>query len=47
MAGHGDPKTTRLYDRRDERVSLDEVERNRNMTNARQPAGLNEAAPKI
>ena len=27
MAGHGDPKTTRLYDRRDERVSLDEVER--------------------
>ena len=27
MAGHSDPKTTRLYDRRDERVSLDEVER--------------------
>lgn len=27
MAGHADPKTTKLYDRRDEEVSLDEVER--------------------
>jgi len=27
MAGHADPKTTRIYDRRSERLSLDEVER--------------------
>jgi hypothetical protein len=27
MAGHADPKTTRLYDRRSDAVSLDEVER--------------------
>ena len=27
MAGHVDPKTTRLYDRRRQTVSLDEVER--------------------
>ena len=27
MAAHSDPKTTRLYDRRDEEVSMDEVER--------------------
>ncbi|MBL4790901.1 MAG: tyrosine-type recombinase/integrase [Kordiimonadaceae bacterium] len=27
LAGHSDPKTTQLYDRRDEDISLDEVER--------------------
>jgi integrase/recombinase XerD len=27
MAGHADPRTTRLYDRRQEEISLDEVER--------------------
>jgi integrase len=27
MAAHSDPKTTRLYDRRSDQVSLDEVER--------------------
>ncbi len=27
LAGHADPKTTKLYDRRDDRVSLDEIER--------------------
>ncbi|MBX2838144.1 MAG: site-specific integrase [Gammaproteobacteria bacterium] len=27
IAGHSDPKTTRLYDRRDEDISLDEVEK--------------------
>ena len=27
MAGHVDPKTTRLYDQRRQRASLDEVER--------------------
>ena len=27
LAGHADPKTTKLYDRRDERISLDEIER--------------------
>ena len=27
MAGHADPKTTRLYDRRSDTISLDEVER--------------------
>ena len=27
LAGHADPKTTRLYDRRRQTVSLDEVER--------------------
>jgi hypothetical protein len=27
MAAHSDPKTTRLYDRRSDKVSLDEVER--------------------
>ena len=27
MAGHADPKTTKLYGRCDEHVSLDEVER--------------------
>ncbi len=27
MAGHADPKTTRIYDRRSERLTLDEVER--------------------
>ena len=27
LAGHADPKTTKLYDRRAERVSLDEIER--------------------
>lgn len=27
MAGHADPKTTRLYDRRSDAISLDEVER--------------------
>jgi hypothetical protein len=27
MAAHADPKTTRLYDRRSDEVSLDEVER--------------------
>jgi integrase len=27
MAAHSDPKTTRLYDRRSDSVSLDEVER--------------------
>jgi len=27
MAGHADPKTTRMYDRRDEVVTLDEVEK--------------------
>jgi integrase len=27
MAAHADPKTTRLYDRRSDQVSLDEVER--------------------
>jgi integrase len=27
MAGHADPKTTRIYDRRQEIVTLDEVER--------------------
>ena len=27
LAGHADPKTTKLYDRRDARVSLDEIER--------------------
>ncbi|MDE2774290.1 MAG: tyrosine-type recombinase/integrase [Gemmatimonadota bacterium] len=27
LAGHADPKTTKLYDRRDDRISLDEIER--------------------
>jgi integrase/recombinase XerD len=27
MAAHSDPKTTRLYDRRSDEVSMDEVER--------------------
>ena len=27
MAAHADPKTTRLYDRRNQAVSQDEVER--------------------
>ena len=27
LAGHADPKTTKLHDRRDARVSLDEIER--------------------
>ena len=27
LAGHADPKTTKLYDSRKERVSLDEFER--------------------
>jgi hypothetical protein len=27
MAGHADPKTTRIYDRRQEILTLDEVER--------------------
>lgn len=27
MAAHSDPKTTRMYDRRDDEVSLDEVEK--------------------
>ena len=27
LAGHADPKTTKLYDRRNERISLDEIER--------------------
>lgn len=27
MAGHADPRTTRLYDRRDERITRSEVER--------------------
>ena len=27
LAGHADPKTTKLYDRRADRVSLDEIER--------------------
>ncbi len=27
MAAHADPKTTRIYDRRSDEVSLDEVER--------------------
>ncbi|NCC22991.1 MAG: integrase, partial [Alphaproteobacteria bacterium] len=27
MAAHSDPKTTRLYDRRSDQVSMDEVER--------------------
>lgn len=27
MAGHESPRTTKLYDRRDEAVSLDEVEK--------------------
>jgi site-specific recombinase XerD len=27
MANHGDPRTTRLYDRREDRINLDEVER--------------------
>ena len=27
MAGHADPKTMRLYDRRSDAISLDEVER--------------------
>jgi integrase/recombinase XerD len=27
MAGHADPRTTKLYDRRGDQVSLDDVER--------------------
>lgn len=27
MAGHSDPRTTKLYDRRGDHVSLDDVER--------------------
>jgi hypothetical protein len=27
MAGHSDPRTTKLYDRRGDQVSLDDVER--------------------
>jgi len=27
IAGHADPKTTRLYDRRSNEISLDEVEK--------------------
>jgi integrase/recombinase XerD len=27
MAGHSDPRTTKLYDRRQDEISLDEVER--------------------
>ena len=27
LTGHADPKTTKLYDRRDDRISLDEIER--------------------
>jgi len=27
IAGHSDPKTTRLYDRRSDEISLDEVEK--------------------
>jgi len=27
MAGHADPRTTKLYDRSDDDVSLDEIER--------------------
>jgi hypothetical protein len=27
MAAHSDPKTTRLYDRRNDEVTMDEVER--------------------
>lgn len=27
MANHSSPRTTKLYDRREEKISLDEVER--------------------
>ena len=27
MAGHADPRTTKLYDRRGDKISLDDVER--------------------
>ncbi|MCY3935869.1 MAG: integrase, partial [Chloroflexi bacterium] len=27
LAGHADPKTTKLYDQRADRISLDEIER--------------------